>query len=306
MKAKVFISCGQSEYDEREKRIARTLAQSVEEKGYEAYLAIGVQDARSFRENIYRELAGSEYFLFIDLKREPIADSFRGSLFCHQELAVASFLELDMAFFQEKGVLREGLGQYIQSNPSVFGSEQELYDLVNTFLSTHSWSTSWKNALSIQVSPDTPRVVGVTNNRQLESVWYHLQVQNHHKHKIARNCFAFLDSLTVLSTGEVRRPKTVELHWAGCDLPGVTILPQSSRELDAFFADEENSSILRTISYSTSSNFIPAQLYKGSYLMTFRVVSENLGQVVGGFRVVFDGTFKGVKEFRPEDGTDPS
>jgi hypothetical protein len=58
MKAKVFISCGQSEYDERERSIARTLAQIVEEKGYEAYLAIGVQDARSFRENIYRELAG--------------------------------------------------------------------------------------------------------------------------------------------------------------------------------------------------------------------------------------------------------
>jgi hypothetical protein len=51
-----------------------------------------------------RQLETSDYFLFIDFKRERIRcpNIFRGSLFTNQELAIASFLGLESIVFQEK------------------------------------------------------------------------------------------------------------------------------------------------------------------------------------------------------------
>jgi hypothetical protein len=70
-----------------------------------------------FTENILPMLEKSEYYLFIDFRREEIGSQrFRGSLFSHQELGIATYLKKEhILIFQEKGVLdRDGIKGFIQ------------------------------------------------------------------------------------------------------------------------------------------------------------------------------------------------
>ncbi len=302
MSAKIFISCGQNESDPREIRIAETVSKLVAGAGFEPYLAIKTQDGKSFRENIFKELNQSEYFLFIDLKREQIFRwpfQRRGSLFCHQELAVASFLELESAFFHEYGLIREGLGKYVQSNSIGFRAESELYEKIKICLK--KWNHEWKNALSLTIDPKTPSIPNWTNNQKLKSAWYHLLIHNNHKSKHAQNCAAYLESWIDLSNGQETRPKTVELHWAGCNLPSIIVLPKSDRPLDAFCIYENNDQQLIVPSFSTSTEFNPAVLGPGEYKLTYRIISSNFPDIKRAFLLNFAGGLEGVK-FVDENG----
>ena len=302
MQAKVFISCGQSASDKREIRIARRIGELVRAKGFEDYLAINQQDAKSFRENIFRELSGSEYFLFVDLKREllPLKNGkqeHRGSLFCHQEMAIASFLEIEPAYFHDVGVSREGLGNYIQSNSEPFESEDQLYKKIEEQLKL--WRHDWKNALKMEVAPRYPSVAAVTNNQARVSAWYHIHVCNLHHLRHAKNCFVFLDSYVKKATGEVVRPKTVELHWAAFDFPSATILPKSWRAFDAFLIYQDTPDVAIAYSFSTSTEYYPAILKPGEYDFTYRVVSDNFPEMLQTFSIRFKGGHNGIEFISP-------
>jgi hypothetical protein len=61
-------------------------------------------------------LEKSEYYLFIDFRREELGSQrFRGSLFSHQELGIATYLKKEhILIFQERGVLeRDGIKGYV-------------------------------------------------------------------------------------------------------------------------------------------------------------------------------------------------
>src|SRR5438477_12554495 len=105
-RARVFISCGQSRGSDEEST-ASDIATRLRELGFDPYIAVQEQTLRGLKENIFEQLAKSEYFVFVDFKREQLANSgppiHRGSLFSHQELAVASYLDIDLMAFQESG-----------------------------------------------------------------------------------------------------------------------------------------------------------------------------------------------------------
>ena len=79
IRAKVFISCGQRaksngvEFDEV--KIAHEVASVLENKdmGFETYRAVYDRSLRGLKENIFSHLETSEYFLFIDFRREQFA-----------------------------------------------------------------------------------------------------------------------------------------------------------------------------------------------------------------------------------------
>src|SRR5215831_3571838 len=66
--ANVFISCGDARA--AEKAIAHEVAARLERMGFKPYVAVEVHDLRGLANNIYAQLDASEYFLFIDFKRE--------------------------------------------------------------------------------------------------------------------------------------------------------------------------------------------------------------------------------------------
>src|ERR1700683_1753824 len=121
MKAQIFLSCGQnSDYDEP--RFVQLIKDKIISLGFdEPYVAVHIQSPRSIRENVFKQLEESDYFILIDFKREEIKDKTsnaisRGSLFTNQELALASFLEMEIMLFQEDGVQRDGMLNAIQGN----------------------------------------------------------------------------------------------------------------------------------------------------------------------------------------------
>ena len=106
--ARVFISCGQSQGTD-EVQVAKDIEAEFRKLGFDPYVAVEEQSLRGIKENIFRQLETSEYFVFIDFKREYVPDknACRGSLFSHQELALAAYLGLPIIAFREKGVIPE-------------------------------------------------------------------------------------------------------------------------------------------------------------------------------------------------------
>src|SRR6266571_4187938 len=96
LRARVFISCGQSKHSD-EVETARKIARRLQELGFDPYIAVEEQTLRGLKENIFSQIENSEYFVFVDFKREQLVSNdppmHRGSLFSHQELALASFLD---------------------------------------------------------------------------------------------------------------------------------------------------------------------------------------------------------------------
>src|SRR5689334_18756067 len=116
--ARVFISCGQARYTD-EDQIGRNIADSVCKLGFKPYVAVAQQRRGGLNDNIFAWLRNSEYFVFVDFKRDLIGEHqlHRGSLFAHQGLAVAAFLELDVIALQEKGVKwDDGILPFVQAN----------------------------------------------------------------------------------------------------------------------------------------------------------------------------------------------
>ena len=156
LRAKIFISCGQRK-DSDEVVIADQIAIRLREKGFDPYIAVQQQSLNGLKENIYQELSSSEYFVFIDFKREFISfeqDSLsasienRGSLFCHQELALASYLDIPLIAFQEKGVKKnDGILQLLQANCTPFTDRNILQNLVSDYVDQKGWKPDWKNQL---------------------------------------------------------------------------------------------------------------------------------------------------------------
>src|SRR3990167_6126292 len=91
MAGKVFISCGQRPGTERNtaERNAQILREEFHLNPYLAFKIQGLEDIMT----ITRELRTSDYYLFIDFKRDTNNGSeFACSLFTHQELTLAHHL----------------------------------------------------------------------------------------------------------------------------------------------------------------------------------------------------------------------
>ena len=118
--ARVFISCGQR--NEREKAIGLAVEHQFIKRGFETFFAEKAHSPDGLTEHIFRYLAESEYFVWVDFKRDPLeGDDYRGSLFVNQELGIATFLGIPGIGFVEKGVRREGIADYQIYNAISFG-----------------------------------------------------------------------------------------------------------------------------------------------------------------------------------------
>src|ERR1022692_4579924 len=113
--------CGQSK-GTNEEVTASAVAGRLQKLGFDPWVAVREQTLRGLKENIFEQLAKSEYYIFVDFKREELANTAppvcrgslfshqaldantappvcRGSLFSHQELALASYLQIPVLAF---------------------------------------------------------------------------------------------------------------------------------------------------------------------------------------------------------------
>lgn len=284
IRAKVFISCGQRKQTD-EVEIAEKIGNRLSELGYEPYIATQQQTPRGLKDNIFAELESSEYFLFIDFKREQLDSKgvYRGSLFSHQELALASYLDIQLIAFQENGVNpRDGLLSFLQANPVTFTDRSSLPDLVIEQVKS-KWNSNWQNRLLLkrESRPYVEVPITVLDSQSVPRTviarYFHITVSNLNPRKMAINCYAYLEKTQRLTTsGRQDIPlKTIEFKWEGYMMPYAVIGAAQERSFDAFYVRSDIQDQIRFTVVSDSADVIPKPLGVGEYLLTYVVISEN-------------------------------
>jgi len=298
-RARVFISCGQQKGTD-EVEIAHRIFEKLEKMGFEPYIAVEEFSLKGVKENIFRRLSESEYFIFIDFKRERLfkpkngnfedTGKHRGSLFSHQELAIATFLDIEALAFQEEGVKEnDGILKFIQANCIKFKDRHLLPDVITEKVRERGWDPNWRNELLIgRDDGDWGDAIDRQTNKNAR--WYHIKVRNLHRREIARDCVAYLEKIKDLSTGEVKTSELVEFKWKGVNSPRVAIPPKKFRFLDAFhiYYDPQNIVHLGINPFVVDfSGYY--ELYKlrgpGTFELTYVVFSENFSPTKATFKL---------------------
>jgi hypothetical protein len=252
IKSRVFISCGQrgsAENPSTELGVAAIVKGLLEGLGYEVYIAGEQHSLNGFTENILSILEKSEYYLFIDFRREEIVienekqqnkitQKYRGSLFSHQELGIATYLRKEHTLiFQERGVLeRDGIKGFVQANPITFRSRKELPSTIIETISKECWHTGWRIELLMEREADEHEDT-FYQPMTSDVRFFHIRVTNNHNLKTAHECLVYLTSIIDLSNGSIRHPPLVEFKWKAVKTKSVAILPNQFRYLDAFFVE---------------------------------------------------------------------
>lgn len=244
---------------------------------YDPYIAVTEQSLRGVKENIFARLAQSEYFIFIDFKREKLpkqnGGGHRGSLFCHQELALAAFLEKPAILFQEVGVRRlDGIMQFLQGNCQEFSDRNSLVAAVLAEITKRGWRSGWRGELALERENGQ---FGDESHAGRTVRYFHLKVSNCHISQTALNCYAFLEHVIDLSSNKSLDLKLVEYKWRGVPFPNVVIPYGSFRELDAMLAYHDNPGTINLCSFSDSPRHIHQIFNPGTYRLTFAVHSQN-------------------------------
>lgn len=287
LKARIFISCGQQP---EELSIAEIIQDRLIEIGFEVYVAKKDHVLACLTSNIFNKLENSEYFLFIDFKREKLIriidgeerdeGKYRGSLFTNQELAIATFLkDIEVLGFQEKGLsYREGILPYTQINPIEFDDRNILPDLVIQKVNEKGWTNNWRNELQMSFRDHFDEIDRVALV-DLPSRWFHIIVKNLNTRKVARNCIAYVERIRHIERGITRVPDQIELKWAVLTSQSISIAPNTERKLDAFwYAVSDGVIRLGINSFLVDNNQTPRQYIlgiTGTYEIDYIVYSDN-------------------------------
>jgi hypothetical protein len=303
--ARVFISCGQTKNSE-ELNTAEKIRERLEDLGFEPYIAVEEQTLLGLTENIFPRLRDSEYFIFVDFKREKLIQRGRaansrnlprrGSLFSHQELAVASFLKLPLLAFQEKGVKQDdGILRFLQANATPFTDRNTLPSVIADQVQERRWNPYSRNELSLVLKPgyiDAQPRDGIGEVRR----FFYVRVRNLHHHKTATNCYVYVEEAMKLSAPSAEVPiATVESKWAGYMLPNAHILPRFDRPFDAFYIPHGQPTEARFPTFSDSTAFGPPPLRgAGQYKLSYSVVSDNFPIARASFTLTLSGKLEGA------------
>jgi len=220
MGAKVFISCGQRNTEER--HTARDVAQWFSDRGFEPYVALEVQTIQDVNFGIISELRRSDYYVFIDFRRERIsgkgADAiYRGSLFSHQELAVAYASGFEHAvFLRQSRVSLEGLAAYMASNATEFNSLDQVPILVAEAVQQREWTPEYSRNLVISKLhfPPKPWPYGDMSGRFFGR-FLHVDIQNRRPDAGAGEAVARLAWVTLASGAHQPSPNPSPLKVTG-------------------------------------------------------------------------------------------
>jgi len=300
IRTRVFISCGQAKGTDEE-TIAKAIAAKLEALGFDPYIAVAEQTLRGLKENIFKQLENSEYFIFVDFKREQLNDStpptHRGSLFSHQELALASFLDKDVLALQETGVKPDdGIIRFLQTNAIAFSDKNQVPDQILKEVKARQWDPRWRNELVLERDSrqftDANRIESGPGNtsRVFEARFFHIDVRNRHRTKTATNCYVYLARAVNLDNSEEIPLKTIEFKWAGYTLPNAQIPARQARAFDAFWVAKQDPTKLQFNIFSDATDYFPRIQGEGLYRFDYSVGSDNFPTAAGAFVLALSKT----------------
>jgi len=286
MAGKVFISCGQKLPNEI--AVAHQIRDLLKVKfGLDSYLAKKIQSFDDIMQ-ITRELSICDYYLFIDFGRERLwwNTKRRGSLFTHQELAIARHLGFsEIIALKQKSVMLEGFAMYILSNPEVFISNEELLSKIEKLVHERGWNKNYSRNLVIKdivKNQPIPYRDRQMSSPRTEVIW-HGHVLNQRNDKAAANTLVILKNITDAS-GQIRSPDTTFLKWAYHDTTySKTIFPEQDAYFDLLAIDTGNplcvylhsllDMVMVTPTFAGRPPIIAGPV--GRYKLTYQIFAEN-------------------------------
>jgi hypothetical protein len=147
VRSKVFVSCGQR--SDTERAVAADVAALLGRLGFEPYVAIEVQSAFEINTRVIRSLKDGDCYLFVNLRRERLEDgSYRGSLFSHQEFAIAYALGFEnILVINQRGVRSEGMLACLASNTDTFEKLDDCLSAVAKAINRGGWHPGYSRRL---------------------------------------------------------------------------------------------------------------------------------------------------------------
>lgn len=285
MPGKIFLSCGQA--SEEERKVAKEIKDWLEDptQGFKVYIAIEAQSINDINNEIIQNLEDSDYFIFIDFKREQVIkpngkEIFRGSLFTNQELALAYWLDFEKALFlQQEGIELEGMSRYLLSNAEKFVELNEILAKVKTQIKKREWTPSYSRHLVATSIESSNMVIGYSDHVGSYNQWvWFARVKNKRQHVPAMDTVARLINLKDPSGVNTCRDRAI-LKWAGQKGYRRLIMPNEEEWFSAFALSPVNP--LQIYMHSTAdlaprhpingrfaSDWIP-----GTYFLHYQVIS---------------------------------
>lgn len=310
MGARVFVSCGQrKEFDEQ--KLAEAVEIELKNMGFSPVVIANRQSTDSLKEVIFRELQSSDYFLFIDFKRGNDAD-LPISLFSHQELAIAAYLDVPTIGFREEGLSYPiGMTGLWPANYRTFRRD-DLIEVVKDEVERH-WETEHKNKIvfdvpvhhNIPLSGDKPR-------QEREGVYitkyFQLPVRNGSFYKHGRNCTAYLSrSYKVDGKSEVEAVPG-DIKWTGMLLPNVHLnkqivkQPPFVRILNALFIRNNEPHIGYLNLIGDNRDYSIAHFKgPGEFFVEYTIVSDNFDDSKACFHLTLGRKVDDARLVRVED-----
>jgi len=310
--ARVFLSCGQREGTE-EYKIAKNIVNKLEKLGFDTYFAGRETDLKDVKGNTFLKLIEADYFIFVDFKRERLfvesngkfgdTKKHRGSLFSHQELAIATLSDKEFLLFHEKGVKeRDGISMFTQSKSKPFSDRKKLPNQVITEVKRKGWRSDWRNELLLvryeRDFEDNVHAIGIY--RDGVARFYHIKVRNLHRQKVAYGCLAYVEKIVDRSNGEEKSFETVEFKWKGIKTREAAILPKDFRYLDAFHVYYDSQDV---VNLGINRHLIDFSGYEPPYILTgpgtfeitFAVYSNNFSPARSVFTLVIGRKMEDIK-----------
>jgi hypothetical protein len=267
---KVFVSSGQrKEAGEQATatKIARLLESEFKLKPYLAFVVQSLGDIMA----ITKELASSDYYLFIDFKRNPNSSSDLAiSLFTHQELALAHHLgfEDNIIALQQDGAPLEGFLLYVQSNPEKFSDESDLLAKVRNLVAAKGWSPTYsRNLVASDLQSSSIIEYRDHTGASAEVVWQ-AKIENRRPDRAAVNMVCVLESINSTPCDD-----HAYLKWANQSTYMITLLPGDFAFVD-LFAVRANMQGLFLHSARDHIPRLPVIAGNGDYRLAFKVFAD--------------------------------
>ncbi len=248
MSAKIFISCGQATSEEI--KVAADLKAWLISERFNPYVAIKTQSLQDVNSEIIGNLKLSDYYIFIDFRRDKISKfkfchpEYRGSLFTHQELAIAYLLEFQHVIcVRESGVRLEGVGQYLLSNALIFKKKNDVVPIIQKEIYNRNWEISYSKNLVVSGPIDAGQWSFCDHTgHSCRHIW-HISVDNRRADSAAFNTVVRLDKITHPNGTTTSSRDRSFLKWAGKkECFQTTILPIDQADFDCLSIDVNNPS----------------------------------------------------------------
>lgn len=241
MPGKVFISCGQA--TQLERKVASSIRNWLKNRGFDPYVAIEAQSIQDVNSGIIGNLTLADYYIFVDFPREKLSDSpeeYRGSLFTHQELAIAYIQGFDEALFiQHSRVRLEGVGKYILGNARKFDDIDEVPVIIRQEVKKRGWKAEYSRHLIPTIHMPSSAIRYTDHTGRYNQYVYHVEVENRRRDFGALSTIASLEAIN-LPSKQTLSPDSSYLKWAGQVGYERTILPNTSARFDAFAIEDQH------------------------------------------------------------------